>query len=699
LNGGSAGNYQLTAKAFDNMGKSVVSAPLQITVTNPGDPITTMSGISSAADDMEESNVGNVVNNVNSTDIELVYDVSTSAGNQVVGLRFQNLNIPQSAVISNAYVQFTCDEVSTDNCNLTISGEATDNSNPFTTSAYNLSGRTKTLAKVSWIPAGWSVVNEAGVKQQTPDLSSVIQEIVSRPGYISNNPISLIITGTGSRIADSYEGSPAQAAKLFVSYTLEMGNKAPAVSITSPINGYEVDAPAVLILTSAANDSDGTIAQVEYFNGITPIGIGDGADYSFAWNEIPAGNYAITAKATDDLGAVTISSVVNVTVHGPNLSPVISIISPVEAAQFSVPGSVSINVEAADTDGSISKVDFYEGSNFIGTTNTSPFSFTWGNVAEGSYTLTAIATDDHGATANSSFVNIIVNAAPVIEVFSARISMGSDDVEESAKGIMSLNGDDIELVYDSKTTGSQKVGLRFNGVSIPSNSVITKAYIQFTADEKTTTATNLSIRGEKIGSATTFSSTNKVSSRITTSAGVNWVPAGWQTVGLANVAQQTPDLKTIVQEIISLPTWSSGNSLAFIVSGTGNGKRTAVSYETSTAKAAMLFIEYQAAPMLKSGRIGGNDSDLQVSKESYFSEPELICYPVPFSNILNVQLNATSDDKMTSIEIIDFKGALVKSLRDMGMQAKIELSGMPAGIYFIKVRTLTRSFQRKIIKT
>ena len=694
-----AGTYQLTAKAYDDQNASVFSSAVQVMVSNPGDLITTRAGISSAADDMEESNVGNIANNVNSTDIELVYDVSTNAGNQVVGLRFQNLNIPQGAAISNAYVQFTCDEVSTDNCNLTISGEAADNSSPFTTLVYNLSGRTKTTAQVSWIPSGWTILNEAGIKQQTPDISSVIQEIISRPGYITNNPISLIITGTGSRIADSYEGASAQAAKLTVSYTLDLSNKAPAVSMISPVDGYEVDAPATLLLTSSASDPDGTVAQVEYYNGVSLIGVGEGTDYSFTWDEIPAGSYAITAKATDDMGAITLSPAVNVVVRGPNQAPIVSIISPTEAAEFTAPASISINVNAADADGNITNIDLYEGTTLIGSDNASPFNFIWGNVAEGSYAFTAIATDDRGAAASSATVNIIVNPAPVIEVFSARISIGSDDVEESAKGIMSLNGDDIELVYDTKTTGSQKVGLRFNGVSIPSNSVITNAYIQFTVDEKTSSSTNLTIKGEKSSNAATFTATGKVSIRGTTNASVNWIPAGWQTVGQVNIAQQTPDLKSIVQEIIALPNWASGNSLAFIVTGTGSGKRTAVSYETSPAKAAMLYVEYQNAPMLKSAKINKEVPNLSANKDASFSEPELIYYPIPFSDILNVQLKAAADDKMISIEIIDFKGALVKSLRDAGVNAQIELSGMPAGIYFTKVRTLKNSFQHKIIKT
>lgn len=696
--GAPEGTYQLTAKAFDNQGLSVISSQVQVTVTKPGDPVTVTSAISVASDDMEESSVGNIANNVNSTDIELVYDASTSAATQVVGLRFQQLNIPQGAVITSAYLQFTCDEISTGSCNLTISGEAADNSSVFTTSAYNISSRNKTAAQVSWIPEGWAIIGEAGSKQQTPDLSSIVQEIVSREAYTPTGAVSFIITGTGSRIAESYEGSSSQAAKLIASYTLDPVNNAPVVAITAPLNGSVYDAPASVLLTSTASDTDGTISKVEYFNGASLIGLGEGASYVFTWNDIPAGNYVLTARATDDLGTSTISSTVNIQVNGPNEPPVVGITSPAEMAEYTGPVSVVINVSATDPDGSIGKVDFYEGANLIGSDNSSPYSFTWGNVAEGRYSLTAVATDDKGATSVSSLVTIIVNAAPVIEIFSAAISTGSDDAEETAKGVVSTSGDDIELVYDTKTTGSQVVGLRFNGVTIPANSLITKAYIQFTVDEKTNTSCNLTIRGEKSSNAVTFSSAAKVSTRSKTTASVNWTPAGWQTVGLAGVAQQTADIKALVQEIVALPAWGQGNSMAFIITGTGNGKRTAVSYETAPAKAAKLYIEYQAAPLLKAGKIGSVVSAMPQNMVPPAAEPELYCYPVPSEDVLNVQLMSADKEKITSIEILDIRGILVKSIPCSGTEIQVELSGLHAGIYFVKVKSLTHFFHRKIVK-
>jgi hypothetical protein len=125
---------------------------------------------------------------------------------------------------------------------------------------------------------------------------------------------------------------------------------------------------------------------------------------------VAAGSYTITAKATDNAGAVTTSAGVNVTVNAVtgNISPSVSITSPANNATFTAGGNITISANAADSDGSISKVDFYQGTTLLGSDASSPYSFVWNNVAAGSYTLTDKATDNAGAVQTSSVVNITV---------------------------------------------------------------------------------------------------------------------------------------------------------------------------------------------------------------------------------------------------------------------------------------------------
>ncbi|UTA48310.1 metallophosphoesterase [Simiduia sp. 21SJ11W-1] len=175
--------------------------------------------------------------------------------------------------------------------------------------------------------------------------------------------------------------------------------------------------------------------------------------------------------------------------------------------------------------------------------------------------------------------------------FSKRISNGNDDAEQRADGSMYFNSTDIELVYDG---GNQTVGLRFQDIAVPKGATITNAHIQFTTDETNSNSTSLTIRAEATNSAAAFAnSSHNISSRATTNASVNWQPSTWTNVGAAGSGQRTPNLKQLVQEVVSRNGWSSGNEMAFII--TGSGERTAESYDGASNQAPLLTIEYQVA--------------------------------------------------------------------------------------------------------
>ena len=95
-----------------------------------------------------------------------------------------------------------------------------------------------------------------------------------------------------------------------------------------------------------------------------------------------------------------------------NSPPSVSMTSPAPNTTFTQPAPITINADAADSDGSVSKVDFYAGTTLLATDTTSPYSFVWNNMAAGSYTLTARATDNGGATGTSSPINITVLPPP-----------------------------------------------------------------------------------------------------------------------------------------------------------------------------------------------------------------------------------------------------------------------------------------------
>src|SRR5690606_26701142 len=120
---------------------------------------------------------------------------------------------------------------------------------------------------------------------------------------------------------------------------------------------------------------------------------------------VKAGDYNITAKAIDNKGATTTSSIVKIKVAS-NASPTVSLTSPKVNSQFAVGSSVSIAANAADSDGTIAKVEFFNGTTRLSTDTSAPYSYTWGNVKAGEYSITAKATDNKGATTVSDVIKI-----------------------------------------------------------------------------------------------------------------------------------------------------------------------------------------------------------------------------------------------------------------------------------------------------
>jgi len=154
-----------------------------------------------SADDAEESATGSV--SKTSSDLELVFDGT----NQTVGLRFASVPIPPGATILDAYVQFESDEVTTGAASLTIQGQAADQPTTFSSSTFNISSRPRTAASVAWVPPPWPTIQVHGPDQRTPDISPIVREIIARSGWAPGNALAVIITGTGKRTAEAFDGT------------------------------------------------------------------------------------------------------------------------------------------------------------------------------------------------------------------------------------------------------------------------------------------------------------------------------------------------------------------------------------------------------------------------------------------------------------------------------------------------------------
>ncbi len=193
------------------------------------------------------------------------------------------------------------------------------------------------------------------------------------------------------------------------------GNKPPTVAISSPSGGASYTAPAGIAISATAGDVDGTVTRVDFYAGATLLGSDTATPFSTTFSSVGAGSYSLTAIATDNEGETAASQPVTVTVVAAvNKPPTVSISAPATGASYAAPATISITASAVDTDGTVARVDFYSGATLVGSATASPFAATWSSVAAGSYSLTARATDNTGASMTSSPINVVVAAAPAV---------------------------------------------------------------------------------------------------------------------------------------------------------------------------------------------------------------------------------------------------------------------------------------------
>lgn len=216
----------------------------------------------------------------------------------------------------------------------------------------------------------------------------------------------------GLAVTSHSSGAATQVAftDVSVQQSTTPANQAPTVAITAPASGATFTAPASFTVTASGADSDGTIARVEFFRDGSLIATDTASPYAAAVSSLAAGSYSFTARAYDDDGANTTSSAVSVTV-GSNTPPTVSITSPANGATFTAPASFTVTATAADSNGTVARVEFYRGTTLIGTDTASPYTAAVSSLAAGSYTFTAIAYDNAGASRQSSGVAVTVATA------------------------------------------------------------------------------------------------------------------------------------------------------------------------------------------------------------------------------------------------------------------------------------------------
>ena len=116
-------------------------------------------------------------------------------------------------------------------------------------------------------------------------------------------------------------------------------------------------------------------------------------------------------------GVPSVAQMVSIQADSP---PAVTLTQPADGATFTAPATVSLAATASDADGTVTKVEFFNGAAKLGEDTTAPYSFTWSGVAAGTYTLTARATDDLGASTTSapSTITVRPNTPPTANITS-----------------------------------------------------------------------------------------------------------------------------------------------------------------------------------------------------------------------------------------------------------------------------------------
>ena len=135
-------------------------------------------------------------------------------------------------------------------------------------------------------------------------------------------------TGQFLLTAKATDNFGATTTSIAVAISVVAPNNPPHISFTAPQEGAVFTAPATVQLTATALDTDGQVVKVEFFAGDTLLAtLPTSSTYSFTWTDSQPGVITLTAKATDDKGAVT-SAMVTIIVNGADRFSAAQIIPP-----------------------------------------------------------------------------------------------------------------------------------------------------------------------------------------------------------------------------------------------------------------------------------------------------------------------------------------------------------------------------------
>ena len=531
------------------------------------------------ADKIEEYEVGDTLwkgdVDIGSSDLEL--GTETAGAPQLIGMIFRDVQIPVGATILNAYIQFHVDDDNDDTITNIIFGALEANiDSSFKEEYFNISSHPRTVDSVLWTPPPWLHIHEEGPDQQTPDISSIVTEIISLDGWAPGNNMMLMITNPTlekeHREAESFDGEPESAPQLVVTFTYT-----PTTIFEVRVDRSEDDAEEILADKIEEYEVGDTLWKGDVDIGSSDLELGTetaGAPQliGMIFRNVQVPPEAVIRNAyiqfhVDDDNDDTITNIIfgaleanidssfkeeyfNISSHPRTVDSVLWTPPPwlyihEEGPDQRTPDISSIIKEIISLDG-------WEAGNNMMLMITNP-------TLEKEHREAESFDGEPG-----SAPKLVIEFDEIPKTIAVNIAEDDDDAEEvlhltrSITGQVDLSSSDLELGHDGGY--AQAVGLRYI-LPVGHGATISDAYIQFACDKASGDTLTLKIYAEAADNAAPFTTDSaNITLREQTTASVLWTPPDWETDHAVSDSQKTVDISAVIQEVVSRYGWVKGNA-------------------------------------------------------------------------------------------------------------------------------------------
>lgn len=496
--------------------------------------------ISSSSNDAEEENDGDMTLTGSSLDINEDNDV---------GLRFTNISVPQGATINSAFIDFWVRTDTGENPDVDIFIQNVDNASAISSNDDDLTDRSYWSTNVEWenVPDP-----SANTQVTTPDLKDQVQHIVSSSGW---NPGQAMLfyfreedNSNDESAFQSYDNSGTvgnnRHPRLRINYTYSV--PAGSTEQTTAIRFQGINIPqgvtvnsAALVLTPQNTDSTASTWTIKAEKTTNSPALA-------ATNGNLSGRTGTTAEVSWTVPAMTADSAIT----SPDLTSILQEL--VDDGGWCGGNAITLIITGDGT----RQIKSYEQA----------------SSAAPKLTYTYEGSDEKGCFQDTD---------------TAQAGTTTDDAEETTS-TATMNLDSSTLNFQS----GNLVGLRFRDLQIPKDAEVLSASIRFYSREFDSGTMTTTIRGQNIGDAPLFTTSDKISTRTQTTASVSWSEtANWST----NSTYNTPDISGIIEEVVGHADWASGNDLVITFDTSTATDRRAYSYDSDANKGALLTVVFESS--------------------------------------------------------------------------------------------------------